>query len=152
MKHPLFYVGLVAALAAPVHADDRPVTPPLQAAYAPRLGDIMGATQLRHLKLWYAGKDKNWGLAAYELGQIKDSFRDAMIYYPDLPVANMTTMAEPAARINAAIKAKNSARFARAFTALTAACNNCHRTQGYGFIVIKIPVSSPFSNQSFPPQ
>ena len=34
--------------------------------YKPGLGEFMTATQLRHAKLWFAGKDNNWDLAAYE--------------------------------------------------------------------------------------
>ena len=37
----------------------------------PRLGEIMLAKQWRHIKLWYAGKARNWNLAAYELAQIR---------------------------------------------------------------------------------
>ena len=36
-------------------------------AYTPGLGDFMGQIQMRHAKLWFAGKAKNWQLAAYEL-------------------------------------------------------------------------------------
>ena len=44
-----------------------------QYAYKPPLGDIMGKIQLRHIKLWFAGKHKNWELAAYEVDEIKAS-------------------------------------------------------------------------------
>jgi hypothetical protein len=39
----------------------------------PRLGDIMLAKQWRHIKLWFAGRQRNRELAAYELAQIKAS-------------------------------------------------------------------------------
>ena len=119
--------------------------------YVPRLGDIMGATQLRHFKLWYAGKEKNWPLAGYELDQIKDSFQDAMTYFPGLPAADMSVLAGPAAEIGAAIKAKDSAKFTASFRAMTNACNSCHQSQGYGFIRITVPTASPFSNEIFAP-
>ncbi len=32
----------------------------------------MGATQIRHAKLWLVGKAKNWELANYELNEIAD--------------------------------------------------------------------------------
>jgi hypothetical protein len=35
-----------------------------------RLGDFMGLTQLRHFKLWYAGRSKNWELADYEVENV----------------------------------------------------------------------------------
>jgi hypothetical protein len=48
----------------------------------PTLGDIMSATQQRHIKLWFAGRSGNWPLAAYEIQQIKDSFDKAAISPP----------------------------------------------------------------------
>jgi hypothetical protein len=49
-----------------------------------RLGDIMGAAQWRHIKLWFAGKLLNWDLAAYELSQMKGSLVDAATLYPGI--------------------------------------------------------------------
>ena len=45
--------------------------------YVPALGDIMDSMQVRHFKLWHAGKLKNWELTAYELGQIWESVNNA---------------------------------------------------------------------------
>ena len=151
MKHVAILVACTVAIVWPASAEDRSAggtSPP----YVPKLGDIMGATQLRHFKLWYAGREKNWSLANYELEQIKESFQDAMTLYPGLPVADMTTMEKPAASIGAAIKAKDGRKFATAFGALTTACNACHQSQGLGFIAIKVPTASPFSNQVFVPK
>lgn len=119
--------------------------------YIPHLGDIMGATQLRHIKLSFAGKLRNWELAAYELDQIKESFQDAATLYPGIPVTDMTIVAEPVRRLGEAIQAKDPRKFSAAFVELTAACNGCHQAIGRGFIVIKVPTSSPFSNQTFEP-
>ena len=38
--------------------------------YAPGLGEIMSATQMRHLKLWLAAEAQNWDLAAYEVDEL----------------------------------------------------------------------------------
>lgn len=51
--------------------------------------------QLEHLKLWYAGKAKNWDLAAYELRQLTNSLAEAAVFYPAVPISNVTTMREP---------------------------------------------------------
>jgi len=49
--------------------------------------------------------------------------------------------------------AADGAHFATAFADLTAAaCNGCHRAGQVGFITIRIPTASPFSNQSFTPK
>ncbi len=121
------------------------------AGYVPHLGDIMSATQLRHLKLSFAGKLRNWDLAAYELGQIKSSFQDAATLYPGIPITDMTIVADPIRQLSDAIETKNGAKFDKAFVALTNACNGCHRAIDRGFITIQAPTASPFSNQSFAP-
>ncbi len=124
---------------------------PSQDNYIPSVGDLMGMTQLRHLKLWFAGRLKNWELADYELGQIKASFQEAAAFYPGIPATDITTMAEPIRMIEQAVAQKDSEKFADGFKNLTTACNVCHRGIGRGFIVIQVPTASPFSNQSFAP-
>jgi hypothetical protein len=111
---------------------------------------------LRHLKLAYSGKVKNWQLADYELGRIQQSFADAAQLYPvfkNIPLAELikSESEPPLADLRKSIDAKNLDDFARAFGKLTDACNRCHREAGVGFIVIRVPTSSPFSNQLFPP-
>lgn len=125
-------------------------------SYVPDLGDIMETAQLRHFKLSYAGGAKNWTLADYELGQIRKSLLTAAALYPDsanIALAKLIKeFSEPAlTQVDDAIKAQNSAAFSQAFGRLTAACNSCHRAAGYGFIVIRVPTASPFSNQLFAP-
>ena len=119
--------------------------------YVPHLGDIMGATQLRHFKLSFAGKLRNWELAAYELDRIKASFQDAATLYPGIPITDMTIVAEPVQRLSEAIQERDSKKFSAGFAELTEACNICHRVIGRGFITIQVPTSSPFSNQIFEP-
>jgi hypothetical protein len=122
-----------------------------QDGYMPRLGDIMGAIQLRHIKLWFAGKLGTWELADYEVGQIKASLEDAAELYRGIPVEYVTNTADPIQSIVAAIQAKDSTKFAKAFSDLTVACNACHQAIGRGFIVIQVPTASPFTDQSFSP-
>jgi hypothetical protein len=110
--------------------------------YVPSLGDIMGATQLRHFKLWYAGKLKNWELAGYELGRGDQN----------IPIENIIIVEKSLQALDSAIKDKDGEHFDNAFTDLTAACNSCHRAGQLGFIVIQMPTASPFSNQDFEPK
>ena len=117
----------------------------------PRLGEIMLAKQWRHIKLWFAGKQQNWNLAAYELAQLRASLVDAATLYSNIPVNDVVIMMEPIQSLNKAIETKDSARFTKAFNELTAGCNACHREMGREFIEIKVPAESPFSNQTFVP-
>jgi hypothetical protein len=149
MRYSAAFVALAVCVVSPVSAHSQGVG---EAHFVPKLGDIMEVTQLRHLKLWYAGRLGNWPLAGYELERIKNAFRDAMTFYPGLPSADMATMEKPANQIGAAIRSKDSEKFVKTFSELTAACNSCHKSQGYGFIVIRVPTSSPFANELFRPE
>ena len=120
--------------------------------YVPRLADIMSIVQLRHMKLWFAGSSPNWELAAFEFHRLKASLVDAASLYPSIPATSVMTMAKPIQSIGEAIEAKDSRKFATAFNDLTGACNACHQSIGRGFIVMRVPTASPFSDQVFPPQ
>lgn len=122
--------------------------------YVPGLGEMMGAIQLRHAKLWYAGKVRNWELADYELGEIKEAFVDAATYQPVFKGRPVAEMLQPITNdaivsVEKAIEAKNAAQFSKAFDHLSNACNTCHKSAGYGFISIQRPTTEPLTNQRF---
>jgi hypothetical protein len=120
--------------------------------YAPRLAETMSAAQLQHLKLWYAGKAGNWELAAYELRQLTDSLAQAAIFYPGIPVSNITTMKEPLLATADAIAAGDGRKFSASMRIVTDGCNACHTSMQRGFIAIGVPSSQPPpSNQIFAP-
>ena len=67
----LSLVALLAAgapIAAGSQSDPVPVAPNIP---APEVADIMGQTQLRHFKLWFAGALGNWPLANFEVERMK---------------------------------------------------------------------------------
>ena len=136
-----------AMLAAAEPAKDR---------YEPGLGEFMTATQLRHAKLWFAGKNDNWGLAAYEVDEIKEGLEDAArlhSIFQGIPVAEMIkTIIDPRIeRLEKAIATKNGTQFVAAFDDLTDGCNACHAAAGKPFIRIQRPTVPPVSNQNFAP-
>ena len=119
--------------------------------YVPALGDIMSTIQARHIKLWFAGRLKNWDLASYELERIRQSLENAATLYSGIPADYVGATVDPIKEIGAAVKAKDDAGFTKAYGALTSACNACHQGIARGFIVIQVPGTSPFSDQSFAP-
>src|SRR5512138_1648834 len=127
------YVG-TAAVAEP---EFRPSTDVQQ--YTPRLVAIMSAAQNQHLKLWLAGKARNWELAAYELRQLTDSLAEAAVLYPGIPTSNVTTMQEPLLSIADAVMAGDSRRFAASMHKLTERCNACHSSMDRGYVVMALP-------------
>lgn len=144
----------LAAIAAVVVGLAAPVLVAAQTGqkYAPRLADIMSSVQFRHLKLWTAGQQQNWDLAAYEMEQIKAGLREAISFYTNIPVENVGMIDPPITSLDQAIAARNSAGFKKAFNELTVGCNACHQSIGRGFIVMTVPAGSPFSDQSFSPR
>ena len=127
------------------------------AGYVPGMGEIMGATQMRHAKLWFAGKSGNWALAKYELSEIEEGLDDAFHYHPvfkgTIQVSKMLGKftSVPLKSLDAAIDAKDSGKFESAFDSLTKGCNSCHRAAGHGFIVITRPAALSYTNQDFTP-
>lgn len=142
-------LAIAALCANAAHADA-----PKSEAYLPGMGEIMGATQMRHAKLWFAGHAGNWELAGYELDEIKEGLDDAVTYHPVFKGAPVSAMLQkytgaPLADLAKSIEAKDRAKFAKAFDSLTAACNGCHQAAEHGYIVIKRPSAMPYTNQEF---
>ena len=129
------------------------------APYHPGLGDLMTAfVQPRHIKLGLAGKEQNWPFAAYELGELTETFDDVGKLVPkhgnlSIPDAIASTVKQPMAALATAIKAMDTAAFTKAYTDLTASCNACHQSADHSMIVIQVPTVSAFPDQDFrPPQ
>jgi hypothetical protein len=150
MRKGTKYLAAVAALAI---GSASPLMVAAQTTQKPpaRLADVMSAVQFRHSKLWTAGQQKNWELAGYELELVKSSLNEAIALYTDIPVDNIKMIDPPIKSIESAIAARNSAAFGKAFGELTTGCNSCHQSVGRGFIVMTVPTTSPFGNQSFAP-
>jgi hypothetical protein len=117
----------------------------LAQTYKPGLG-----IQVHHAKIWYAGKNQNWDLANFEVGEIKETLDDVKKYCTDRPEIKSLPILYPALdSISNAIKAKSLKRFETSFVFLTNSCNSCHQSTHHQFNVIKIPDTPPFTNQEF---
>jgi len=145
---------LMATFAA--SGDDVPfAAPPLPRPGEPdisnlaSLGDIMGETQLRHIKLWYAGRSGDWDLVHYEVDRITESLRRAATLYANIPIEYIKSAADPLAKMRDAVAAKNTQQFVQGYSDLTAACNACHLAGHVGFIQIQTPTWSPFIDEVF---
>lgn len=118
--------------------------------YKPGLGEFMTGIQLHHEKLWFAGKNKNWELADFEMNEIKETLTDIYDYCSDRPETHFLPMINPVLdSVGRSIQQKNSISFQKNYITLTNTCNSCHQTTRHGFNVIKIPDTSPFSDQDF---
>ena len=143
-----------------------PATPPAAApaaapktvakAYVPGLEQFMNVILMEHNKLWFAAKARNWPLAAYELGEIKEVMGDVQDFVPTfkgLPLADMldAVITKEIAGLEKAIEAKDFKTFVAGYDKLTTACNACHHGTENGFIVIQRPSRPAFTNQDYQP-
>jgi hypothetical protein len=130
---------------------------PAAKTYVPGIEQFMTVIQTEHTKLWFAGSARNWELAAYQLGEIKEIMSDVEDLYPkfkDLPLGKMLddVITGPIAETEKALDAKDFAKFSAGYGKLTDACNTCHQATGNGFIVIQRPSGQAFPNQDFRPR
>jgi len=151
--------ALIAVLTLTVSlasAQDAPKPPgeaapaPANAPDQPGLGEIMTLQQLRHIKLWFAGRAGNWPLANYEIGELQEGFEDVEKLLGGDTVDKAVGPAMKA--LQKTVDDKDRKAFSAAFDSLSTGCNNCHHTLDHAFIVIQRPTVLPYSNQSFAPQ
>jgi hypothetical protein len=163
MHQSLRLAVLSLVLSLPAAAQQQPSMPAMQEAKPetpdhPGLGELMTAfVQPRHIKLGLAGTQQNWAYAAYELGELRETFDDVAELVPkhdNLAIPEMigATMKEPLAALDKAIKDKNVEEFKAGYAQLTAGCNSCHQSANHPMIVIKVPTVSDFPDQEFRPQ
>jgi hypothetical protein len=138
---------------APANPENRPVTPKV---YVPGLEQFMNVILMEHNKLWFAAKARNWPLAEYELGEIKEvmgDVQDTVPTFKNLPLADMidAVITKEIVDLEKAIAAKNFKQFAAGYDKLNAACNACHQGTENGFVVIKRPTRPAFTNQDYAP-
>jgi hypothetical protein len=156
MMTPLRAVALIAGMtlaasAAAQQATEGQAPPP----YRPGLGDLMTTTvQPRHIKLAFAGREKNWAYAAYELRELEEAFDRLSVQWPQwqrVRIAELveTMIRDPLYELGLAIKDKNENEYATAYAKLTETCNACHQAARRPFVVIQEPKDNMFPDQDF---
>ena len=124
----------------------------LTQTYRPGFGEFMSGIQLHHAKLWFAGQNKNWELADFEIHEIDEALEDIQTFNADRPETKSISMLKPAIdSMNDAIQKENVELFKKNFFLLTSTCNKCHKATEHEFNVVTVPTGLPVSNQDFRP-
>jgi hypothetical protein len=123
-------------------------------AYVPGLEQFMNVILMEHNKLWFAAKARNWRLAEYLLGEIKEVMGDVQDLVPtfkNLPLADMldAVITKEITALEKSIEAKDYKKFVSGYDKLTQACNACHQGTENEFIVIQRPSRPAFTNQVY---
>jgi hypothetical protein len=125
-----------------------------KSAYHPELGEQMLTIQIRHARLWFAGKASNWTLAAFELQELKEAFDAVVEQNPEHAIFQPQRLADilpamtkaPVMALRDAIDHGNNAEFDKAYDTLSAACTGCHKAAGNDFLVIQRPTAPLLDN------
>jgi hypothetical protein len=125
----------------------------LENSYKPGLGEFMSNIQAHHIKLWFAGVSQNWDLADFEVHEIMESLEDIRSFQSERKESKMVSMLNPPLdSVYESIRHQDPEQFKNSFILMTQTCNSCHKQNDFGFNVVKIPETQPFSNQDFSPQ
>jgi hypothetical protein len=124
------------------------------AAAGPELGAQMLELQIRHARLWQAGQARNWMLAQFQLAELRESF-DGVVesngehaaLQPQRLAEVLPAMVGPGlGQLQAAVDARDGAKFDAGYDALTDGCNRCHVAAGHGFLVLQRPQTPLLDN------
>lgn len=122
----------------------------LARTYKPGFGEFMSSIQVHHAKLWFAGQNQNWQLAEFEMHEISETLDAIQQYQTEREESKKVGLLTPSLdAVKDAIVKKDPALFNSSYHLLTNSCNNCHKEANFGFNVVKIPETPPFSNQAF---
>ena len=105
----------------------------------PGLGTVMIEYGHRYTTVYYAAKGGNWGLAAYQLKEMRE--------VQEVGETTRPARAQPLKAfekghldpLDAAIKSKDWTKFEGAFRAGVEACNACHVSVGFPYIKYQLP-------------
>jgi hypothetical protein len=109
----------------------------------PGLGTVMIEYGYRFTTAYYAAKGGNWGLAAYQVKEMREIQEVGETTRPARAGALKafeTAFLDP---LDKAIEAKDLKKFQAAFNASVEGCNGCHTSQGFAFIKYELPKAAP---------
>ncbi len=110
----------------------------------------MNRIQNHHSKLWFAGINRNWKLANFEVHEILETLDDIKKYQADRVESKSIVIIQPAIdSMILSIKNKNLHSFKKKYLHLTNACNRCHKATQFEFNIVKVPAKQVFDNQEF---
>lgn len=119
-------------------------------SYKPGFGELMSGIQNHHAKLWFAGINENWELAAFEIHEIGEVIGDVEKFQSERKETKSIKMFLPYLEsISKAVGKKDIEGFKNEYIELTKSCNECHKVTEYDFIKVIIPTENQFSSQKY---
>lgn len=101
----------------------------------------MVETGYRYQELYWAGKDKNWDYASYQLTKLKLAIENGLERRPLRAKSAAHFLQTIVPDMQAALGNKDTTVFNNSYQLLTAGCNSCHVAEKVPFFTIKPPVT-----------
>lgn len=98
----------------------------------------MVETGYRYGELYWAGEDRNWDYAAYQLEKIETAVANGLERRPKR-AASAAMLAPAVERVRSAIARRDTPGFAQSFAQLTQTCNACHVAEQVAFVQVAPP-------------
>jgi hypothetical protein len=119
---------------------------------APGLGEYMTTIQLHIGKLWFAAKEENWELAAYEIHELEETMETVKKLNVEKNGVKISGVMDGVlktqiAQLEESIKHKSQTEFQKFYDETLSACNGCHTESGHKYIQIIRPTAPPVTNQ-----
>jgi hypothetical protein len=109
----------------------------------PGLGTVMIEYGNRFTTMFYAAKGGNWGMADYQLKEMREIQEVGETTRPARAPMLKAFESSSLDSLAETIKAKDWKKFDGAFKDAVVGCNGCHAAQGFAFIKYELPKSSP---------
>ncbi len=109
------------------------------ASIQPGLGVVMHEVGYRFSSLYRAAHGGNWGLAQYQLKELREAMEVAETTRPKRAAMLKAFGQTHLGPIDAAIEKKNLAEFNPRFLEAVKGCNACHSALGMSFIRYRVP-------------
>lgn len=100
----------------------------------------MVETGYRYGELYWAGRDQNWGYAAYQVDKIRLAIENGLERRPARTASAQPFLNDALQAVKQSIEQQDSTLFFEKFPKLTHACNTCHAAEAVGFFVVQAPL------------
>ncbi len=101
----------------------------------------MVETGYRYQELYWAGQDKNWGYATYQVDKIKKTIENGLVRRPKRKQSAQQFLNIVLPEMKQAIAKKDTVIFNLNFDRLTNSCINCHAMEGVPSFIVTKPVN-----------
>jgi hypothetical protein len=93
----------------------------------------------RYQELYWAGQDKNWEYADYQLGKIKVAIENGLERRPKRAKSAEYFLTTILPEMKKLLEKRNSEIFNKGFQTMTINCNSCHSMEKVPFFNVQIP-------------